>query len=81
MNENEKVAVKGESVGSAYLVLSARDLRKLLKKAIAGARAEGLSGRKAGNHCLVLRSSLVKFADDKDLQFSSADLEVHGGAI
>lgn len=76
----ENKMTEGEAAGNAYLVLSVHDLRRLLKQATAGARANGRVGRKVGNHCVVLRSTLLKFGSDPDLQFSSADIELMGGA-
>lgn len=80
MIENQNIE-RGKEAGKAYLVLSVRDLRKLLKQATAGAHADGRASRRGvGSHCLVLKSRLLQFGDDPDLQFSTPDMEVLGGA-
>lgn len=78
MNENSDIE-SGKPAGKAYLVLSVRQLRSLLKQATAGAHASGRSGRKVGHHCLVLHSELLQFGSDPDLQFSTPGMEIHGG--
>lgn len=76
---NEKFETS--EAGNAYLVLSVKQIRSLLKQATAGAHEAGLAGRKVGKHCLVIRSSLVRCGNDPDLQFRSCDIKINGGGL
>lgn len=79
-NENQVIDAGGKPAGNAYIVLSVRNLRRLLKQATAGAHASGRSGRKVGNHCLVIHSQLLQFGADPDLEFSTPNMKILGGA-
>lgn len=62
----------------AYLVLSVREIRRMLKVASRQARRANLRGRSAGNHCIVFEKLEVINRDEKDgqLQICSADLSM-----
>ena len=72
---------KFENAGTAYAVLSIRELRQLLDKATKAAHAGGKHGRKAGNHCIVITAPLLRdleAVEGKALQFASCDAEILG---
>jgi hypothetical protein len=56
-------------VGHAYCVLSVRDLRQMLKGAAARAKAQKLSGRQLGNHCVVFENIEIIDMSEPDGRF------------
>ena len=75
MENTEKMVLEEKkkymkTVGKAYLVLSIRNLNDLLK--IAKKQSEIKYGKVEQKSCIVLRSELTQFENDKELQFSSS---------